>query len=128
MLQAATHAWGDWQVLLPLLGGAALLVATVFIEARSEAPLIPLEFFRNRTRVATNFTTLFFSSAFFSYFFLLTLFEQHILGYSPLKGGLSYLPFGITIGMGIGVGTALMPKPRAVGANTTRLMLAGEGS
>ena len=40
------------------------------IEAKSEAPLIPLEFFTNRTRVVTNFVTLFFSSAFFSYFYL----------------------------------------------------------
>ena len=82
----------------------------VFIEARSDAPLIPLSFFRNRTRVVTNFVTLFFSSSFFSYFFLLTLFEQQILGWSPLKGGLSYLPFGLTIGAGIGIGTALMPR------------------
>jgi predicted MFS family arabinose efflux permease len=82
----------------------------VFIESRSTSPLIPLSFFRNRTRVVTNFVTLFFSSSFFSYFFLLTLFEQLILHWSPLKGGLSYLPFGITIGAGIGVGTALMPR------------------
>jgi MFS family permease len=58
----------------------------------------------------TNFVTLFFSSVFFSYFFLLTLFEQQILDWSPLRSGLSYLPFGITIGAGIGLGTALMPK------------------
>jgi MFS family permease len=82
----------------------------VRIEAVSESPLIPLEFFKNRTRVVANGTTLFFSSAFFSYFFLLTLFEQQVLHYSPLKGGLSYVPFGLTIGAGIGIGTALMPR------------------
>jgi MFS family permease len=82
----------------------------VWIEARSDAPLIPLQFFENRTRVVTNFTTLFFSSAFFAYFFLLTLFEQQVLHYSPLKGGLGYLPFGLSIGAGIGIGTALMPR------------------
>ena len=110
LLQAATHPWGSARVLLPLLGGLALLGLMVWIEARSDSPLIPLEFFKNRTRVVTNFMTLFFSSSFFSYFFLLTLFEQQVLGYSPLKGGLSYLPFGLTIGAGIGLGTALMPR------------------
>jgi MFS family permease len=110
LLEAASHAWGSMQVLLPLLGGIGLLAATVAIESRSEAPLIPLRFFRNRTRVVANFVTLFLASAFFSYFFLLTLFEQQVLGYSPLRGGLSYLPFGLAIGAGIGLGTALMPR------------------
>ncbi len=110
LLQAASHPWGSARVLLPLLGGLALLALMVWIEARSDSPLIPLEFFENRTRVVTNFTTLFFSSAFFSYFFLLTLFEQHVLGYSPLKGGLGYVPFGLSIGAGIGLGTTLMPR------------------
>ena len=110
LLAAATHDWSAWQVTLPLIGGIALLGLMVLIEARSDAPLIPLEFFRNRTRVVTNFVTLFFASSFFSYFFLLTLFEQQILGWSPLHGGLSYLPFGISIGAGIGFGTALMPR------------------
>src|SRR4051794_4588048 len=90
---APPHAWGDWQAWFPLTGGFAMLGLMVLIEARSGAPLIPLTFFHNRTRVVTNFVTLFFSSSFFSYFFLLTLFEQQILGWSPLKGGLSYLPF-----------------------------------
>src|SRR4051794_30017741 len=110
LLAAATHPWGSVNVLLPLLGGLVLLGVMVLIEARSYAPLIPLDFFRNRTRVVTNFVTLFFSASFFSYFFLLTLFEQQILGWSPLRGGLSYLPFGFSIGAGIGLGTALMPR------------------
>ena len=110
LLQAASHPWRSWQVLVPLLGGFALAALTVWIEARAKSPLIPLQFFRNRTRVVTNFVTLFSAAAFFSYFFLMTLFEQQVLHYSPLEGGLSYLPFGFSIGAGIGVSTALMPK------------------
>jgi EmrB/QacA subfamily drug resistance transporter len=110
LLQAASHPWGAWQVLLPLAGGAGLVAVMVVVEARSPAPLIPLRFFANRTRVAANVVTLFFTSAFLAYIFLLTLFEQQVLGYSPLRGGLSYLPFGIAIGAGMGLGTALMPR------------------
>src|SRR4051794_2686816 len=63
LLEAATHDWISWQVLLPLVGGLALLGLMVLVEARSQSPLIPLTFFANRTRVVTNFVTLFFSSS-----------------------------------------------------------------
>lgn len=109
-LQAAQHPWGSTGVLLPLIGGVVLLGALLFIEAQSDHPLIPLAFFENRTRRVTNFTTLFFASGFFAYFFLLTLFEQQVLHYSPIRSGLLYLPCGFAIGLGTGLGTAIMPK------------------
>ena len=110
LLHAADHSWGSTGVLLPLAGGLLLIGPMVLIEARSSDPLIPLSFFRNRTRVVTNVVTLFFSSAFFSYFFLLTLVEQQVMQWGSIRSGLSYLPFGLCIGAGIGIGTALMPK------------------
>src|SRR5205807_2524593 len=54
LLEASKHAWGSWHVLVPLLGGVALLGVTVIVEARSSAPLIPLRFFANRTRVVAH--------------------------------------------------------------------------
>ncbi|GAA1003936.1 MFS transporter [Acrocarpospora pleiomorpha] len=110
LLQAAEHSWGSASVLVPLLAGAGLLVAMIVIERRAKNPLIPLSFFANRTRSVINVTSLFFMAAFISYTFLLTLFEQHILGYSPLQTGLAYLPLGFAIGAGIGLGTALAPS------------------
>ena len=110
LLAAARHPWGSSQVLLPLLGGLGLLAVMVAIEARSDAPLIPLRFFANRTRAVANFASLFSTAAFFSWVFLMTLFEQQVLHYSPLQGGLGYLPLGFGIGAGMGVGTALMPR------------------
>jgi EmrB/QacA subfamily drug resistance transporter len=110
LLQAAAYPWVSWRVLLPLLGGLGLLVSMVVVEARSPAPLIPLRFFANRTRVVANIGGLVFAAGFFAYIFLLTLFLQQVLGFSPLAGGLAYLPFGISMGVGIGLGTALMPR------------------
>jgi EmrB/QacA subfamily drug resistance transporter len=110
LLAAARHPWASWQVVSPLIGGLALLVAMVAVEARSPAPLIPLRFFANRTRVVANGVSLLFTAAFFSYIFLLTLFEQQVLHYSPLQGGLGYLPLGFGIGAGMGIGTVLLPR------------------
>jgi EmrB/QacA subfamily drug resistance transporter len=136
LLQAASHPWGAWQVLIPLAGGAALLAVLALVEARSAAPLIPPQFFANRTRLTANLVGLVFSAAFFTYLFLLTLFEQQVLGYSPLTGGLSYLPFGAALGAGMGLGTALMPRVGVkpvlsaafFGAATGLLLTSGIGS
>ena len=110
LLQASAHAWGSADVLVALAAGVALLVGAVVVEARSPAPLIPLRFFANRTRVTANALNMLFAAAFFGYFFLMTLFEQQVMHLSPLQGGLSYLPFGAGIGIGMGIGTGLMPR------------------
>lgn len=110
LLQAVQHPWGSWQVLLPLLGGLALLALMVLLESRSPAPLIPLRFFSDRTRTISYIATLTTGSAFFTYVFLVTLFQQQVLGFSPMRGGLSNLPLGIAIGVGVGLSTGLMPK------------------
>ena len=110
LLQAASHPWGSVQVLLPLLGGLGLLAVMVAAETRSPDPLIPVRFFANRTRVTSNVLSVALFAAFYGYVFMLTLFMQQVLGYPPLRTGLLYLPLGITIGAGIGVSIALMPR------------------
>lgn len=110
LLQAAENPWGSAVVVLPLGAGVALLGATLIVELRAKNPLIPLEFFANRTRSVVNVATLLFMAAFISYTFMLTLFVQQVLGYSPLLGGLAWLPLGFAIGAGIGLGTALIPR------------------
>jgi EmrB/QacA subfamily drug resistance transporter len=110
LLQAASHPWGSWQVLLPLTGGAGLLLAMAGWEARAADPLIPVRFFANRTRVTSNVLSLALFAAFIGYVFLLTLYMQQVLSYSPLKTGLAYLPLGAGIGAGMGLATGLMPR------------------
>ena len=110
LLQAAEHPWGSARVVLPLVAGVLLLLVTLIVERRAANPLIPLQFFNNRTRSVVNVAALFFMAAFISYTFMLTLFEQQILDYSPLRSGLGYLPLGFAIGAGIGIGTGMIPR------------------
>jgi EmrB/QacA subfamily drug resistance transporter len=110
LLQAASHPWGSASVLLPLLGGVVLLLIAAVWESRTSEPMIPIRFFTNRTRVTSNVVSLALFAAFLGYVFLLTLYMQQILGYSPLKTGLLYLPLGVGIGIGMGLATGLMPR------------------
>lgn len=110
LLQAASHPWGSSKVLLPLLIGVALLVVAAVWESRVPEPMIPIRFFTNRTRVTSNFVSLTLFVSFLGYVFLLTLYMQQVLGYSPLKAGLLYLPLGVGIGIGMGLATGLMPR------------------
>jgi EmrB/QacA subfamily drug resistance transporter len=109
-LRVASSPWASWAVLLPVVGGVGLLVAMILIELNTKNPLIPLRFFKDRTRVAANLSGLLFASGFFSYIFLMTLFLQQVLGYSPLRGGLAYLPFGLSLGVGVGMASGLLPR------------------
>ena len=79
---------------------AALLAAFVVIELRSKAPLIRLGIFRMRSLTASNIAMLFVASGLFAMFYFAGIYLQEILGYSPLKAGLAFLPFtfGIVIG------------------------------
>ncbi|MFK0252739.1 MFS transporter [Streptomyces sp. NPDC090445] len=110
LLHAADHPWGSAGVLVPLIAGAVLLLVMVAVELRGKNPLIPLGFFANRTRSVVNFTTLFYMSAFISYTFMLTLYEQQVLDYSPLFSGLGWLPLSVGIGAGMALGTAMVPR------------------
>src|SRR5499427_3147936 len=85
--------WGDTATILTLAGAAAALAAFAAIEARSPQPLLPLWIFADRNRAGVYLILLCLAATFFGMFFFLTLFTQVVWGYSPLRGGLAYLPF-----------------------------------
>ncbi|WP_116051489.1 MFS transporter [Amycolatopsis palatopharyngis] len=97
LLQAAESGWGDVTVVGPLLIALVLAVAFLAVESRMAEPLVPLSFLAFRTRAVANGSTLLFSAAFFAMAFLLMIHLQTVLGYSPLKAGLAYLPYGAGI-------------------------------
>src|SRR3954447_3908194 len=82
----------------------ALLGAFVWIESRSKAPLVRLGIFRKRTLTGANVVMTLVAAGMFSMFFFVTLFVQEVLGYSPLKAGLAFLP--VTAGIAVGAGIA----------------------
>lgn len=126
-LAASRHSWGSPNVALPLLIGVAALIALVVVESRTQDPLIPLTFFANRTRVSANVATAVMASGMFGMFFLLTLYLQQVLRYSPLKTGLAYAPFGLGLIAGVALSTNVLAKVGAKAVTTAALAIAGFG-
>jgi EmrB/QacA subfamily drug resistance transporter len=85
--------WGDTPVLVSLIASVLLLVSFVLIEQRSSHPLLPLRVLADRNRSGAYLIMLCIGTAMFGMFFFLTLFSQTLLGYSPVRSGLAYLPF-----------------------------------
>ncbi|MBP3044426.1 MFS transporter [Arthrobacter jiangjiafuii] len=110
LLQAAEAGWSAPAVVVPLVAGVLLLVLMFLIESRSRRPLIPPAFFANRTRLTANAVTLVNAAAFGSFLFILSLYVQGTLHYTPLVAGLAYLPIGIAIGAGLALGSAMIPR------------------
>ena len=108
LIRAGADAWGSPVVVGPIVGGVVLMGLFVGREHLAANPLVPLRFFTNRTRGTANVVTLCFASVFFTMFYLLTLFLQQVEGYSPLRAGLSYLPFGVGISVAIVVSSKLV--------------------
>jgi EmrB/QacA subfamily drug resistance transporter len=126
-LAATRHSWGSAAVVWPLVLGIAALLALVVVESRTREPLIPMTFFSNRTRLSANVATAVMASGMFGMFFLLTLYLQQVLHYSPLKTGLGYAPFGLGLVAGIAVSTKVLDRVGAKGVTTAALVVAGLG-
>src|SRR5690242_6599879 len=97
MTQAVQHGWGTAETIGLLAASAALVVAFVGIELRSDAPLLPMRLFRLRTLTGSNVAGLLLGAATFSQFFLLTLYMQQVLGYSAMETGVAYITLTLAV-------------------------------
>ncbi|HYH12433.1 MAG TPA: MFS transporter [Thermomicrobiales bacterium] len=75
--------------------GVVLLAGFVGMEARSTSPLVPLSIFRSRAIAVANCGMLLTACAAIAQLYVLTLYFQEVLGKSPLKAGLLFLPAAI---------------------------------
>ncbi len=110
LLDAETAGWGSAQTIGTLVASALLLVAFVAIERRSRAPLVPFSIFRIRTITGANVVGILVGASLFSMFFFISLYMQQVLGYSPIKAGLSYLPLAVSIILSAGIASQLVTK------------------
>jgi len=119
-IRAASDGWSDSLTMVAFVAGVVLLTGFFAIELRANQPIVPLRLFKNRNRAAAYAARLFLVAGMFGMFFFLTQFLQDVLGFSPLKAGLAFLPMTAGLFVAAQAAARLLPK---VGAKP--LMIVG---
>jgi len=113
--KAPDVGWGSARTILLLIASVAILAVFVAIEQRSRAPLMPFRIFRIRSVLGANVVGFLLGAVIFANFLVLTLYVQQVLGWSPLKTGITFLATaGTTViwaGVAQGLTTRYGPRP-----------------
>jgi EmrB/QacA subfamily drug resistance transporter len=92
LIEGPTAGWTSPVPLVALIAGVALLAGFVVWEARSPAPMMPLNLFRSAQFNAANVATFAVYGALGGALFLLPIQLIQVSGYTALQAGISLLP------------------------------------
>jgi MFS family permease len=113
--------WGAAQTLALIGAGVLLLLLFVAIEGRfATAPLMPLRIYASHTLSVANVVVLMIGAATFGMWFFVSLYLQQVLGYSPIKAGLAFLPMTLCI-----VAGSTLASRAVIRVGTKPLLVAG---
>ncbi|MEU6862280.1 MFS transporter [Streptomyces sp. NPDC046876] len=105
---------------LTLAVAAAALIGFVVWENTTDSPMVPLVLFKNRNFSGGSLSLTLVQIGNGGLLLVLTQYLQFVLGYSPLKAGLAFVPLAVAALVGNGAGAALAAK-----AGNRPLILAG---
>lgn len=105
---APEQGWRSATIISSAVVASVALVGFVVAERTAENPVVPFSLFADRNRVAT-FAAIFLAGGLmFTLMLLVALYVQDIVGYSPLRAGVGFIPFAIAVGIGMGMSSRLV--------------------
>ena len=100
IIEQPVRGWGDVQVLGPLAGGAALVVAFILWELRAASPLVDLTIFRSARLSWATVTFIVVGFALTGVMFIISPFLQVVQGNDAQSTGLRLLPLVLAMMIG----------------------------
>jgi EmrB/QacA subfamily drug resistance transporter len=109
--EAAAKSWSAPVTIGALAGGVGLLAVFAIVESRVTGPMLPWRILANRSRAGSYLGIGLAVIAMYGLFLLLTFDFQVVLGYSPARAGLAFLPLsGAVLLSSTTVARGLLPK------------------
>jgi EmrB/QacA subfamily drug resistance transporter len=116
LLEGARYGWTSATTLGLFAAAAVLLAAFAVVESRAAQPLVPRGFVHRRATLVPNVLQWLLTVSAFSSFFMLTLYLQQVLHYTPLRTGLGYIPMAVAVVGASVIASKLIPRfgPRPI--------------
>src|ERR1700681_327642 len=127
LARVATHDWSDSGTRATLVLAVAFLVTFILLESRGKSPLMPLGIFGNRNRSGAYLLSLAIGASLSGTLFVLTLFLQNVLGFSPLQAGFAFLPTALGVIVGAGLTSRIIGRVGPRVPMTTGALMAAIG-
>ncbi len=108
--QPSSRGWGSADTLLPLAGGAAMVVVFCLYELRQASPLIEMRVFRDAAFSAAMMVNFLIALALFGTVLLVPLFLQQVQGYGALDAGVVLAAQGVAAAVAMPIGGLLTDR------------------
>ena len=95
LIEGNQQGWSTWWIIGLFVAAGVLLVLFILSQLGERTSMVDLTLFKRPAFVGAQTTAFAISSSMFAMFLYLTLFLQNILGLSPLKTGLVFLPLSV---------------------------------
>jgi EmrB/QacA subfamily drug resistance transporter len=97
IIEGPARGWADGLVVGAFVVAVVMGVLFIVWELRTEHPMLPMQYFRNRKFSTGSGVITFGFMVMFGFFFLITQYFQFVRGWSPLRAGVATLPFALTM-------------------------------
>lgn len=108
--QAVELGWGSARTVGGLVLAALLLAGFVQIELRATSPLLPMGIFRRRNLRTANIVSVAVMGAVVTLFFFASLYMQQVLGWTPMRTGVAYVPLASSVAAAAGAASVLVTR------------------
>jgi EmrB/QacA subfamily drug resistance transporter len=97
LIEGHDRGWTSPVIIGAFALAAAALAAFVFVESRTSDPMVPPSMFRSRVFSGGTVTMMLWGFGVFGIYFFTAIYLQTILGFSPTKAGLAFVPMALAV-------------------------------
>jgi EmrB/QacA subfamily drug resistance transporter len=116
LIEGHDKGWTSGLIITAFAVAAVAGAAFVLIESRTQQPMVALRLFRSRVFSGGTVTMMVWAFGIFGIYFFTSIYLQEILGFSPTKAGLAFVPMALCLALAATVAGPIYPR---LGAHRT---------